>query len=277
MKKSKYNKFRILIYTLSLILIISSCKSKKALIVNGGVEDKAQTEIIDDVLKTELNYSTISTKGNLELKVGNSSKKATTVYKIIKDSIIQISVRPLLGMEFMRVSITPDSIVIVDRMGKQYISEDITSFKEVIDFDYYNLQSLFTDKLFIPGYKSIEKDDFDKFNISATEDVYLLQTKGNKDVTYNFAIDASDRIISTLIYKKDANFTIQWSYANFVIDKNYTYPTNMLAKVEVGKRRFDLGINYSTLEFDKDVKIDASIPSSYKKVTLKELLAPYMK
>lgn len=277
MKKSKYGKLVILIYTLSIIFLITSCKSKKALVVGGELENKTRTELIDDVLKNELDYSTISTKGSLELKVGSSGQKATTLYKIIKDSIIQASVRPILGMEAFRINIMPDKIVIIDRMKKQYISEDIASFKKVVDFDYYNLQALFTDKLFIPGSKSVGEDDYEKFTLSATDEIYLLKTKDGKNMTYNFAVDASNRIVSTLIHKESSNFTIQWSYTDFVIDNGYTYPTSMLAKIGIGDKRVDLGINYSSLEVNKEVKIDTSIPDSYQKVTLKELLAPYIK
>lgn len=277
MVKTKYIRSISLSLLILILFTITGCKSKKALIVDGKLESKTQTEIIDHVLKNEIDYTTISTKGSFEIKVGSSSKKLSTVYKIIKDSIIQASVRPILGMEAIRINIMPDSVVIIDRMKKQYISEDIAALKEVANFDYYNLQALFTDQLFIPGYKSVEKSDYDKFNISATDDVYLLQTKDNKNMTYNFAVDASDRIISTLIHQEKSNFTVQWSYSDFVVDKEYTYPTSMLAKISIGDKRADLGINYSNLEFNKETTVDITIPSSYQKVTFKELLAPYMK
>lgn len=273
-------KYISILFILIAPLIISSCKSKKTLVTGGTLTEKANNEVIEDALKSELDYKTLTTKGSIEFKAGNSSQKLPAVFKMVRDSVLQASVRiPIIGGEAMRINFTPDSVVIIDRMKKQYMAERYKDSKVVagFDFNFYNLQALFTNKLFIPGNKTVSKKDFDKFKISSTNDTYLMQTKGKSDLLYNFEVDASDRIISTLINSDKKNISIQWDYSNFIKDNNYIYPTNMNAKVGIAKKQVNIIISYDKLDIDKDFNVDKSIPSKYTKVGFSDIIGAYIK
>lgn len=270
----------IALVTLAIPFAISSCGSKKTLTTGGTLAEKNNNEVIADALKSELDYKTLTTKGSIEFKSGKSSQKVPAVFKIIKDSILQASVRiPFIGGEAMRINFTPDSIVIIDRLKKQYMAERYKDSKVVagFDFNYYNLQALFTNRLFIPGYKEVVNKDFGKFKVTSTNDTYLMQTKGKSDLLYNFEVDASDRIISTLISQEKKNVSIQWDYSNFIKDNNRVYPTNMEAKVSFSKKQANISISYDNLDIDKDFNVDTSIPSKYKKVGFSDIIGAYIK
>lgn len=278
----KYFKFRnsfLFLFVLFLLIFVAGCKSKKTISSTRTLEKKSHNEVITDILGAELKYKTISTKGSIELKMGDSGKKATTVFKIIKDNAIQASVRPILGVEAMVITFTPDSIIILDRFNKKFVAEN---FKESalmanFDFNFYNLQALLTNKLFLPGQQDVTEKDYQKFSISATSDVYMLKTKDKGGLSYNFAVDASNRIASTLIYSETKNITLQWSYTDFISGNNTVYPTTMDAKADIAKKTLNVGINYSKLEIDGDVQIDKSIPKKYKQVEFLDLIGAYIK
>ncbi|WP_029906850.1 DUF4292 domain-containing protein [Prevotella sp. 10(H)] len=268
------------VFIASAIFFGSSCKSKKTIVTGGALQPKEHNQIIEDALSSEVQYRTITTKGNIEFKIGNSSQKAPAVFKMVKDSILQVSIRiPILGGEAMRFTITPDSIIMIDRMKKQYIAERFSDSKVIanFDFNFYNLQALFTNKLFLPGKQEVQQKDFQKYNISATDETYMLQTKGKSDLLYNFAVDASNHVVSTLIYNEKKKVTIQWSYTDFIKDNSLVYPTNMQAKVDVAKKRLDINITYDKLEVNKPFNIDNSISSRYTKVDFSDLIGAYIK
>lgn len=272
------------VFTITLIvfslLFISSCKSKKIISSEGTLEKKTHKEILTDVLKSEYKFETLTTKGNIELKAGNSSQKVPAVIKMIKDSIVQASLRiPIIGGEAMRVTFTRDSIIIIDRLKKQYVAERFKDSKTIADFDFnfYNLQAILTNSLFIPGHINVTSKDFDKFNVSVTKEVYMLQTKGKGNLLYNFAVDASDRIASTLIYNEKKDITLQWSYSDFIKDNDQIYPTNMEAKVNISKKRVDIILSYDKLEINKSLSVDNSIPSKYAKVDFTKMMGSYIK
>lgn len=260
------------------LFLISGCKSKKTLTTGGELAKKTHKEVVADALKSEIIFKTITSKGNIELKSGSSSKKVSAVFKIVKDSIIQVSLR-MFSIEGARMDITTESIVIIDRLNKRYCAESFkdSEFFKQLDFNYYNLQALFTNKLFIPGKREVEYNDYNNFVVGLANNLYMLQTKGKGSLSYNFAVDATDHIASTLIYNEKQNMSLQWSYTDFIKDNGLTYPTNMQAKIDVAKNRADINISYNKLEIDKDFNVDTSIPSKYTKVSFKDLLGSYMK
>lgn len=279
MNKTQIKQITLIALTVTLFLL-SGCKSKKTIAGSGELNDKNHVQVVEDVVNTQLKYKTLSTKGNIEFKIGNSGQKAPAVYKIIKDSILQASIRiPLLGSEVFRVNVTADSIVVIDRMKKRYVAEDISVLAKNAGFNFYNLQDLFTNQLFYPGTKSVDKSESEKYSISSANNMYLLQAKNKSNTTYTFAVDATNHIVSTLVYNKKNNMTVQWSYADFVADNQYTYPTTMEAKVDVGKKRLDVNITFSKLDIDnsKPLDVDLSIPAKYTKVDLTEILSSYLK
>ncbi|SBV97307.1 DUF4292 domain-containing protein [uncultured Dysgonomonas sp.] len=280
MRLNGLNKIAVLLFIISALFAGSSCKSKKIITTGGTLEEKSHNRIIEDALSSEVNFKTLTTKGSVEFKAGNSSQKVPAVFKIVKDSILQVSIRiPILGGEAMRLTITRDSIFMVDRMKKQYIAERFKDSKAIagFDFNFYNLQALFTNKLFIPGNREVTEKDFQKYDISSANDVYMLKTKGKGDLLYNFAVDATNHVASTLIYNEKKKITLQWSYNDFIKDNNLVYPTNMQAKVDVAKRRVDINITYDKLEIDKSFSIDNSISSKYTKVDFSDLIGTYIK
>lgn len=255
----------------TVLLGLSSCRSSKNAVGTAGeLSNKGRSDLFDDLLSKNLDYKTISGKVTLELKAGKNSQKVGAQVKIIKDEVIQLSIRPFLGMEVFRATITPDSVLIVDRMNKKYTAEDINKMQEKIHFNFYNLQALFTNSIFVPTQKSVSKKDLERFSVTQTKDVYMLGVVNNK-TTYNFAVDASDRVVSTLIFDQNKN-TIQWSYSNFVKDNDYIYPSQMLAKIEIKDRRMDIGFEFPSLDFNKNLDIDYSVSNKYQKVSLAEIL-----
>lgn len=277
MRSFRYNIAGIIL--IASLLLITGCKSKKTITTGGELTKKTHKEVVSDALKSEINFRTITTRGNVELKSGKSSQKVPAVFKIVKDSILQVSLRiPIIGGEAMRMDITPGNIVIIDRMKKQYFKENFndSKFLQQMDFNFYNLQALFTNKLFIPGKKEITYDDYSNFSVGINDNLYLLHTKGKGGLSYNFAIDASDHIASTLIYNEKQNLSLQWSYADFIMDNSMMYPTTMQASIEITKKRADIIMSYSKLDIDKDFNVDTSISSKYTKVEFKDLIGAYL-
>lgn len=267
-----------LIIFLSFAVLFTACKSKKeAFVSTNTFQKKSHNEVLKDVQDKELKYKTINGKVSFELGLTNSkdNKKVGGVIKAEKDKAIQVSFR-MFGIEGFRMTITPDSIYIIDRMNKQYAVEGISALQKSANFNFYNLQALFTNSIFLPGKEKITKEDYSSYTIDVADDMYLIKAK-DKNTQYNFAVNGDDKIVSTLIYRSEGNQAIQWTYKDFIVDQNRVYPTQMIGQVEFNDKRFNIGMAYSNIEFDKDVNIDFSIPSKYTKVSAKDIMKSYVK
>jgi uncharacterized protein YjfI (DUF2170 family) len=256
---------------------MTGCKSKKTLQSVDVVENKGHSELLKDIQKTQLSYKTLSAKITLEILRSNSKSNMSSgaALRIIKDKGILISIRPFMGIEVAKLVISRDSVLIVDRMNKQYLHESIEDLKrsKQVDFNYYNLESLLSNRLFYPGKQDVAAADYPKFMINKSEGNYLVVTKDASDILYNFAIDGNNHIISTLIYGEKKNYTLQCSYNKFIIDQQQSYPTELGFKIGIKEKRMDVKLSYSKLDIDKDVEIDYSIPGKYKKVSLDEVFS----
>lgn len=271
-------KTTILIFILTILLGITGCKSNKISVVDGSgaLKAKSQEEVVEDILTHELSYKTITTKG----KVSLNGKELTAHFKLVKDEIIQASVRaPILPIEVMRIDITPKKAVLIDRLGSRYAEVDLDNpeLGDLIAFNFYNLQALLTNQLFLAGNKKVSKSNYKDYNITSSKDHFILKAQDKGDIKYSFSVDASDRIVSTLISSASQEMSLLWAYDQFVSDKESIYPTEMSADIKVKKRKFKVGISYSNLDIDTKFNVDQSISSKYKKVGIRDLIDAYMK
>ena len=97
----------------------------------------------------------------------------------MKYSVCQISVQPFLGIELFRAVISTDSIKLIDRVNKRYVAENYEQIKGQtrLEFNFYNLQALFTNQLFLPGQQTVTAKQFNKFRLNQDGDYAQLQTK----------------------------------------------------------------------------------------------------
>jgi len=267
----------------SLVVLFSACKSSKTAVTSGGAAvNKANEQLIDDILDAETKFRTINGKISLEMIAGNntSGMKVNSQLKIIRDDIIQMSLRaPFINTEVFRIDITPDSVFIIDRMSKRYAIEDLTKLEKEknIQFNYSNMQALFTNALFMPGKQMVGKTDYKNYDITMDAGSYRLQTKDKSGMIYNFVVDVNDRVTETHISGEKKNYALDWTYSDFIKDAGYIYPTKMAAKVNIEKKRLGLVISYSGIDIDKDFKIDRNLPSNYQKVSIMNILKNYIK
>lgn len=268
---------------LALFVAFVGCKSKKNIIsTDGSVASKTQEQLLDDALAAQIDYTTISGKVALELITGNqtSGMKVNSQIKLIKDKEIQLSLRaPFINSEVFRVNITPDSVYVIDRLSKKYAVESIHNLEKQknIQFNYNNMQALFTNALFIPGKNTIEKKDYDSYTITMQGGLYYLLTSDRKGFQYHFSVDANDRVSSTKITSPDNNYALSWNYSDFVKESGFIYPSSMQASVNIKKKQVKLNMSYSSLEFNKSLTIDRSLPSKYEKVSILDILKNYIK
>lgn len=266
------------LFFLCMIIVFSACKSKQTLGTAGELRDKTHDAVIKDVQSHELKYKNLTGKVSFALVLPGgpkNTKKVGGVVKLIKDEAFQVSFR-MLGIEGFRITVTPDTVYVIDRMNKNYSVQSIQSLQKEFNFSYYNLQALITNALFLPGKQSVSVTDYPLFTVGKTSDLYMIKT-ADTNTQYTFAVDANERILSTLIYKAASNQAIQWSYQNFIVDGKYIYPTEMQAQVDLEDKRFNMNMSFDKINFDTSFEIDYSLPSKYNKVTIKELMKSYIK
>lgn len=174
-----------------------------------------------------------------------------------------------------RLYVEPDYLIVLDRMNKRYVKESFEDLKDKspIGFNFYSLQSLFTNSLFIPEQSNVSVDDFRKFKYSETQENYLLTASDEKShIDYAFSINGNDQITLTQLFLPQKNYTLQWNYNQFSLMKNLFFPHEMKIIAATEKSKLSTSFALSDINLDSPMDLETSIPNSYTKIELSEVL-----
>lgn len=248
---------------LTFVLSFSACKSSK----EKKATNTSQLSTIDyktfNVPKVSI---TLGSKGN-SMSINGS-------LRIRKDSAIMISIQPFLGMEVGRAFITQDSLMIIDRIHKRYFK---TSFEEAgkksdIGLNYNVFQAMFTEALFAYDNPKVKLSDFKEAKVG---DLTMLQYS-KSGIVQEFVVNDDYRVQQVSVMSDKTSYTLHWSYTKFnALENGFIFPHQIKFQASDGKRSKNLDIDYKKVEIDKDLTFDSSVPASYEKVSMDELMSMF--
>lgn len=127
-----------------LLLLLAGCKSAKTIVKELPVVEKVQTP------------SYLSSKMQLTVPSGDGSITLGGTMKMKSGERIQLSVQmPIIRSEVVRMDITPDEVLVIDRMNKRYVRATRKELKELLpaDADFGKLEKMLI-KASQPGEKA---------------------------------------------------------------------------------------------------------------------------
>lgn len=260
-----------------LAVLVVSCKPKQQMISAASlVQDKANSELFTDLLNNEFRFSTLSSKLNMELISGTRSLSSRANLKIVNGRALQISIQPLFGVEMFRLHVDVDTLVLLDRMNKRYVKESLASLKEVypVGFDYYSLQSLFANALFITGKENKTSADYSDFQYSQSSDLnyHLRAADSESGIEYEFTVNGNDRITFAHLMQPSEKYSLQWAYNNFASVEEQFFPHKMDIIAGTSSRKIEVGLLFSDIITNNPMELNINVPSGYTQVTLSEIL-----
>ena len=121
-----------------LILLIAISCSRKITVTDPGFAEK------NKLVFSTPEFEYLNTRTKIQYKDTDRSVSTSANIRIKKDSIIWMSLTPLLGIEVARALITQDSMILMNRLNKEYVVYDFSKLSESFQFDisYKLIQSL---------------------------------------------------------------------------------------------------------------------------------------
>lgn len=273
--KSRFTSWFISIGFIVFIFSLSGCKSSKKVAVSERGSEKTQKEFFTQMQEQAFQFETLTARLNVDLDLPGNTMSSRVDLKMIKDSAFQLSVVPFLGIEVFRAEISVDSVKILDRMNKRYVAENYANLKgqTPIEFNFYNLQALLTNQLFLPGQKEIKPKQYSRFQLTQEGSAAEIQVKDAIGLLYTFMADGEEKILSTRVTDSSEHYALQWNYLSFRQTEGQFFPMKMdiqLQKDGVSQGRIVL--NFSRMQTNVPVKMDFSIPSKYTRITLAQIM-----
>jgi len=265
-----------IICTASLLLILlGGCKSSKKVATVDSEGAKAHREFFDSMLKQSFQFTTLSARMNVDLNIPGKEVSSRVDLKMVKDSALMLSVQPILGIEMFRLEMNKDSIKVIDRMGKRYVAENYANLTDEssLVFNFYNLQSLFVNRIFLPGEQSILPEAYNRFLLDQEGSRAEVKTKDKMGLLYTFLADGEEKLLSTHIATSSESHALKWNYSDFRLTEGQPFP--MLMDVRFfsgGSFKGGVKMGFSKVQTNIPVKIESSIPDKYKRITLADIL-----
>ena len=276
MQRSTYKYYIIIILLLG--AMVYSCKPKHKIVYSTTpVEDKGNSDLFRDMISSSVDFKTFSSRLNLNVTSGTRTMSSRATIRIVKDEAIQISIQPLFGVEMFRFHLDPNRVVLLDRMNKRYVEENIDTLKETypVGFDFYTLQSVLTNSPFVSGKKEADSTDYKLFKFAQSSDLnyHLSSVDPESETEYSFTVNGDDRITFTHIMHPENKQSLQWAYDEFAILAENIFPHKMVATITTKTRKINTELSFSGVEIDGDpFNISMNIPNGYRKAPIAEIL-----
>lgn len=189
-----------------------------------------------------------------------------------RDDAVQLSFTALGLMEIAVIELTPEKAYIIDRVNKRYAVFDYSSGKaNLAGINFNTIQSLFWNRLFIPGEKEVWNNTKD-FSISKMNTQRLVEPSRQRILKCKFYTDADCKQL------QQTNLSLQqyaatWRYDNFESIDAYAYPTTHDISVSSASHTIGAHIelnNFSTLDTGWQSGTDLA---RYKQVNLEQLMS----
>lgn len=264
------------------VLTLSACRSSKDL-AKGTPADKADNaELVAS--RAALHYAekvhdnaqkakAVTARIKMELAAGGKDVSVGGTLRMKRDEVIRLSLT-LLGFEVGRLEFTPSEVLILDRVNTQFVRAAYAdvSFLRTAGLDFYALQSLFWNELFVPGE---QRPILSRFTMGTAGDHTLLSLSDAPNLDYAFLTATATALIDRVtVESKTAGRPgrFEWRYADFVRLDGRSFPTTMRCSVTgLGK---DVGFSLSLSRLDNDDRWETrtNVSAKYKERRADDIL-----
>ena len=188
----------------------------------------------------------------------------------------------IVGIEVARMEITPEGILVVDRMNKRYVRESFGAISELahVDLNFNMLQSLFLNELFLPRKTQLSVADASDFTVIQDGTLACLEPKSGRILSCRFWTTADQGLLEkTRIGVKGSAYGLDWAYrySDFGALDGKNFPQHMLVNVLGIDKPISLDMKFSRLSVNSDWETRTELSSRYQRIELAELLKMLLK
>lgn len=199
-----------------------------------------------------------------------------------KNEVVRIQLTPFGLMEVGRLEFTPDYVLLINRLEKEYVKATYSEldFLKANGLDFYALQSLFWNELFQPAKRSLADSDLADFKTDMNEQperhITLTANKLFFDWKTNVSKAQIDETVITYAKGTSQQSTVTMEYGDFMPMGAKRFPSK--EKVTFTTKAYSTG--KMTLEFllnkitnDTNWEARSAIPEKYKQISAQQFFA----
>lgn len=259
-----------------LAFLLSACGTSKP-IAEGKTEGKVSMADVykQKVLQASQTPDCLTARIKMEVQNGGKNISANGNLRMKRNEVVQLSLQ-VLGFEVARLEFMPTEVLIVNRMEKEYVRAAYADvdFLRKAGLDFYSLQALFRNELFLPGEHNVQAA-LGRFAVQQAGAESILQLTDAPTLNYAFTTETATARISQLAVqgkKAVAQPPFVWRYEDFVTTGNQSFPSRMECQVSGAGKTAGFTLRLSRLSNDSDWETTTRLSSKYKQRSANDLL-----
>ena len=216
-------------------------------------------------------WTSMQCSGSMTI-AGPKSITSSISMRMEHNKSIFISLRPLLGIEVGRLVITGDSLIVIDKLHKQYVCENVSLLTNGLPANVTTLQDIFLGHPFILGKGSIVDHWNDAIAVPNDNQYTLTPYERQKGFDYEFNFNKNFEILNLCVTPagaKNTDYKVEYDDVKRTEAGHVAHQLSINTKIK--SHALSLGIKYNDIKWNQTTKIDTSIPDGYKRVDAKNL------
>ena len=268
------NKSVLILMSLLMILFLS-CKQKEK-IIRQEFKDKITEEELEKLIFTgNDDIKTIKfAKINFKININDDTYESGGNIAILKDSIIIVSLMPIIGYEIARIFCFKDKILILDRQNKSFSYNPYKAEigKYYIMGNFNTIISILTGRAFIyeeeQNYEKLKKnmlkeEGYRKYYFEMQEE-NLIESKQEIMVRDDNLLTENNEIID---YRNKIKVNV--NYKQFKSIEYFILPDEIDIHIDNANDKINLSIHIGSIIINDEVNANVIIPDKYKEVIMK--------
>ena len=190
--------------------------------------------------------------------------------KIVSDSALYLSIQPFMGVELFRLEMTPSTLIVVDKMNKRFYESNYSIFRNTlgVTVNYDVIQSLISNRLFVPGDKVFLPDEFNWKDNTPGKSLTLQTESFNQEVLVDVLLS---RIAAVMILSADSTYTMKTDYSDFKKTDGILFPQKIAIDANKGEEKSSFHFTIEQVEFNKPVLMEPTNLSRYTRGNINSL------
>jgi len=247
----------------SCLLVIAGCKAKKQLVVtrtapvNTPAPVNEKREHLNAIRSAQITFTDFSGKARTKLALNGSNNDVTLNIRIRRGQKIWVSVTAIAGIEVARALITPDSVLIMNKLQSVYLRKPFSYLYKYTgrQVNYQMLESLLTGNA-IPELLNEQAD-------LKPENGNTILTGDLQEVMYKLVVGPDLKVSQTNLSNAAAGQSLQVVNGAFTRADNYIVPSQIDITSVVKDQKIQVNLHYVKIEFNKPLDFPFSIPARY--------------
>lgn len=240
-----------------------SCKARKQVTVVRKADSTAKpldnvSSKLDAIRAKQVNFNTFAGRAKTKLDINGNSNDVTLNIRIERDKRIWVSITAILGVEAARALITPDSILLINRLQGVYLRKPFSYVYKYASnqVNYKTLESLLIGNA-IPELLN-EKADV----VNADGNTTLSGSL--QDLLYKLIVGADLKVTQTNLSNQNERQSLQVVNNTFIQATNRIMPSQIDIASVVKDKKIQVNLHYTKADYDVQQEYPFSIPASYE-------------